>query len=157
MYAIHHVSEQRRSDSRRTMHLCDPSQLVLRLDGGEGVCEPFLCRGEARGRCVDRKVSNFTHSRHLDPTSLPTYYYIYTLGSHVLGKLALTDMHIVSGTRVLSLDDKTARKNAKADLALLSAAWVPSADAAGCRLMADWNHWVFVFDDRTSRASHSYF
>lgn len=52
------------------------------------------------------------------------------------------------GNRVLNLDDKTARRNAKADLALLSASWVPSADEAGCRLMADWNHWVFVFDDR---------
>ncbi|KAI4596748.1 hypothetical protein KJ359_005090 [Pestalotiopsis sp. 9143b] len=47
----------------------------------------------------------------------------------------------------LQLDGDEATRNARADMAYLSATWVPRADAAGLRLMTDWNHWVFAFDD----------
>lgn len=44
--------------------------------------------------------------------------------------------------RVLSLDEKMAARNVKADFAYLSALWAPSADEEAYRMTVDWNHWV---------------
>ncbi|KAK6214577.1 hypothetical protein LQW54_004299 [Pestalotiopsis sp. IQ-011] len=43
----------------------------------------------------------------------------------------------------LQLEGDEAERNARADLAYLSATGVPRADAAGLRLLTDWNHWEY--------------
>jgi hypothetical protein len=43
---------------------------------------------------------------------------------------------------VYQLNEKQARKNAKADFSYMNAIWAPYADADSLRLMIDWHHWV---------------
>lgn len=50
--------------------------------------------------------------------------------------------------RLMMKDDKWAAKNAKVDLAFLASAWCWTCDEAILNLSMDWNHWVFLFDDR---------
>jgi len=50
--------------------------------------------------------------------------------------------------RMMMKDERWAAKNAKVDLAFLAAAWCHTCDEATLNLSMDWNHWVFLFDDR---------
>ncbi|KAF2971668.1 hypothetical protein GQX73_g1886 [Xylaria multiplex] len=49
---------------------------------------------------------------------------------------------------VYNLDEKMAERNAKADFAYMNAIWAPHADEEAFRMMVDWHHWVFAFDDQ---------
>ncbi|OTA61599.1 Presilphiperfolan-8-beta-ol synthase [Hypoxylon sp. EC38] len=50
--------------------------------------------------------------------------------------------------RIMKMDEKTSAKNAKVDLCYLASIWAPDADDVALRMMLDWNHWVFLFDDQ---------
>ncbi|KAI2771552.1 terpenoid synthase [Daldinia loculata] len=50
--------------------------------------------------------------------------------------------------RIMKMDEKTSAKNKRADLCYLCSLWAPDADAESLRVMLDWCHWVFVFDDQ---------
>ncbi|TRX96398.1 hypothetical protein FHL15_002670 [Xylaria flabelliformis] len=49
---------------------------------------------------------------------------------------------------IYNLDEKMAKRNAKADFAYMNAIWAPHADEEAYRMMVDWHHWVFAFDDQ---------
>ncbi|KAI1267885.1 Presilphiperfolan-8-beta-ol synthase [Xylariaceae sp. FL1019] len=49
---------------------------------------------------------------------------------------------------IYDLDEKMAKRNAKADFAYMNAIWAPHADEEAYRMMVDWHHWVFAFDDQ---------
>ncbi|KAI3334512.1 Presilphiperfolan-8-beta-ol synthase [Ustulina deusta] len=49
---------------------------------------------------------------------------------------------------VYNLDKKMAKRNSKADFAYMNAIWAPHADEEAYRMMVDWHHWVFAFDDQ---------
>ncbi|KAI0007135.1 isoprenoid synthase domain-containing protein [Xylariaceae sp. FL0662B] len=51
-------------------------------------------------------------------------------------------------SRVFNLTEEKARKNAQADFAYMNAIWAPKADDIALRVMIDWHHWVFAFDDQ---------
>ncbi|RWA13226.1 hypothetical protein EKO27_g1845 [Xylaria grammica] len=48
---------------------------------------------------------------------------------------------------IYKLDEKMAKRNSKADFAYMNAIWAPHADEEAYRMMVDWHHWVFAFDD----------
>lgn len=50
--------------------------------------------------------------------------------------------------RILGLDAKEAIRNSKADFTYMAAIWIPDADEEALRVVVDWLHWVFYFDDR---------
>lgn len=45
-------------------------------------------------------------------------------------------------------DEKRRKKNSTTDFAYMTALWIPKADAESLRMILDWNHWIFLFDDR---------
>lgn len=49
---------------------------------------------------------------------------------------------------VLGLDEEEAIRVSKADFTYLAAMWVPDGDEEGLRVVTDWLHWVFYFDDQ---------
>ncbi|KAI1163815.1 Presilphiperfolan-8-beta-ol synthase [Nemania serpens] len=49
---------------------------------------------------------------------------------------------------VYNLDENMAKRNSKADFAYMNAIWAPNADEEAYRMMVDWHHWVFAFDDQ---------
>ncbi|KAI1746642.1 Presilphiperfolan-8-beta-ol synthase [Xylaria castorea] len=49
---------------------------------------------------------------------------------------------------IYNLDETMAKRNAKADFAYMNAIWAPHADEEAYRMMVDWHHWVFAFDDQ---------
>lgn len=49
---------------------------------------------------------------------------------------------------ILRLDEKAARRNSKADFTYLAALWIPDADEEALRVVVDWLHWIFFFDDQ---------
>ncbi|RHZ53952.1 hypothetical protein CDV55_104405 [Aspergillus turcosus] len=51
-------------------------------------------------------------------------------------------------TRIISADDKWASRNSRVDLCFLASIWAPYCDEEALRMMVDWNHWVFLFDDQ---------
>ncbi|RYP24797.1 hypothetical protein DL765_000343 [Monosporascus sp. GIB2] len=50
--------------------------------------------------------------------------------------------------RVYKAGEKWAARNSKVDLAYLASIWAPTCDEEALRMMVDWNHWVFLFDDQ---------
>lgn len=50
--------------------------------------------------------------------------------------------------RIMKMDEKTSAKNTRVDLCYLASIWAPDADEEALRMMLDWNHWVFLFDDQ---------
>ncbi|ETS80850.1 hypothetical protein PFICI_08379 [Pestalotiopsis fici W106-1] len=50
--------------------------------------------------------------------------------------------------QTLKMDEKAVERNKKADFCLLSALWTPEGDEWGLRLVTDWNHWAFPWDDQ---------
>ncbi|OTA98480.1 hypothetical protein M426DRAFT_69724 [Hypoxylon sp. CI-4A] len=51
-------------------------------------------------------------------------------------------------TRIAKMDEKARAKNTRVDLCYLVSIWAPDADEEALRMMLDWNHWVFLFDDQ---------
>ncbi|KAI0169616.1 Presilphiperfolan-8-beta-ol synthase [Hypoxylon sp. FL1284] len=51
-------------------------------------------------------------------------------------------------SRLMNWDEKTSAKNTRVDLCYLASIWAPEADEDALRMMLDWNHWVFLFDDQ---------
>ncbi|KAL3483007.1 Presilphiperfolan-8-beta-ol synthase [Aspergillus germanicus] len=51
-------------------------------------------------------------------------------------------------SRVILADEKWASRNSKVDLCYLASIWAPYCDEEALRMMVDWNHWVFLFDDQ---------
>ncbi|KAJ8132310.1 hypothetical protein O1611_g1315 [Lasiodiplodia mahajangana] len=49
---------------------------------------------------------------------------------------------------VYDLDEHTAKRNERVDFAYMSALWAPYADEDAYRMVIDWNHWIFAFDDQ---------
>ncbi|GME40823.1 Terpene synthase metal binding domain protein [Neofusicoccum parvum] len=49
---------------------------------------------------------------------------------------------------ILRLDEKEARRNSKADFTYMASVWIPDADEEALRVVVDWLHWVFYFDDQ---------
>ncbi|KGO75960.1 Terpenoid synthase [Penicillium italicum] len=49
---------------------------------------------------------------------------------------------------IIQADEKWASRNTKVDLAYLASIWAPTCDQEALRMMIDWNHWVFLFDDQ---------
>ncbi|KAI1080884.1 isoprenoid synthase domain-containing protein [Whalleya microplaca] len=49
---------------------------------------------------------------------------------------------------VFNLNEEQAQKNTEANFALMNAMWAPNAGDAALRVMIDWHHWVFAFDDQ---------
>lgn len=45
-------------------------------------------------------------------------------------------------------DENTRKKNSEVDFAYMAAIWTPNADAESLRMILDWNHWIFLLDDR---------
>ncbi|KAI9035559.1 terpene synthase family protein [Aspergillus affinis] len=50
--------------------------------------------------------------------------------------------------RTISASQQWAARNSKVDLAYLASIWAPYCDEEALRMMVDWNHWVFLFDDQ---------
>ncbi|KAI0393303.1 Presilphiperfolan-8-beta-ol synthase [Xylariaceae sp. FL0594] len=50
--------------------------------------------------------------------------------------------------KIMKMDERTNQKNARVDLCYLASIWAPNADEEALRMMLDWNHWVFLFDDQ---------
>ncbi|EKG10918.1 Terpenoid synthase [Macrophomina phaseolina MS6] len=48
---------------------------------------------------------------------------------------------------VLHLEQKTAQRNSKADFTYLASLWIADADEEALRVVVDWLHWIFFFDD----------
>ncbi|RYC55946.1 hypothetical protein CHU98_g10274 [Xylaria longipes] len=46
------------------------------------------------------------------------------------------------------MDEKTSTKNTRVDLCYLASIWAPMGDEEALRMMLDWSHWVFLFDDQ---------
>ncbi|KAF7596078.1 hypothetical protein BBP40_003340 [Aspergillus hancockii] len=53
-----------------------------------------------------------------------------------------------STASVIGATDKWTSRNVRVDLAYLASTWAPYCDAEALRVMIDWNHWVFLFDDQ---------
>ncbi|KAJ6002360.1 Presilphiperfolan-8-beta-ol synthase [Penicillium sp. IBT 35674x] len=51
-------------------------------------------------------------------------------------------------TKIIQADEKWASRNSRVDLAYLASIWAPTCDEEALRMMVDWNHWVFLFDDQ---------
>ncbi|KAI1419590.1 Presilphiperfolan-8-beta-ol synthase [Xylaria sp. FL1777] len=51
-------------------------------------------------------------------------------------------------TKIMNMDEKTSSRNTRVDLCFLASIWAPDADEEALRMMLDWNHWVFLFDDQ---------
>jgi len=51
-------------------------------------------------------------------------------------------------TKIMKGDEKWAARNTKVDLCFLASIWAPQCDDVALRMMLDWNHWVFLFDDQ---------
>ncbi|CDM27661.1 Presilphiperfolan-8-beta-ol synthase [Penicillium roqueforti FM164] len=49
---------------------------------------------------------------------------------------------------IIQADEKWASRNTRVDLAYLASIWAPTCDQEALRMMIDWNHWVFLFDDQ---------
>jgi hypothetical protein len=50
--------------------------------------------------------------------------------------------------KIMGADAKWSQRNSRVDLCYLASIWAPECDAAALRIMVDWNHWVFLFDDQ---------
>ncbi|KAI0145598.1 Presilphiperfolan-8-beta-ol synthase [Xylariaceae sp. FL1272] len=50
--------------------------------------------------------------------------------------------------KIMNFDERMAARNARVDLCFLASIWAPHADETALRMMLDWNHWVFLFDDQ---------
>ncbi|KAK8052035.1 Presilphiperfolan-8-beta-ol synthase [Apiospora rasikravindrae] len=50
--------------------------------------------------------------------------------------------------RIMGMSDQMSARNAKVDLCYLASIWAPNANEEDLRMMLDWNHWVFLFDDQ---------
>ncbi|GAW16728.1 hypothetical protein ANO14919_061650 [Xylariales sp. No.14919] len=48
----------------------------------------------------------------------------------------------------MNMDEKTSAKNTSADFCFLASIWAPNADEEALRMLLDWSHWVFHFDDQ---------
>ncbi|KAI8243934.1 Presilphiperfolan-8-beta-ol synthase [Colletotrichum sp. SAR 10_96] len=53
-----------------------------------------------------------------------------------------------NASEVFQFDETAAKKNVKADFALMCALSAPYADEEALRMMVDWHNWVFIFDDQ---------
>ncbi|PKX94108.1 terpene synthase family protein [Aspergillus novofumigatus IBT 16806] len=51
-------------------------------------------------------------------------------------------------TRIIFADQQRASRNSRVDLCFLASIWAPYCDDEALRMMVDWNHWVFLFDDQ---------
>ncbi|KAI0206676.1 Presilphiperfolan-8-beta-ol synthase [Astrocystis sublimbata] len=51
-------------------------------------------------------------------------------------------------TKIMHMDEKMSARNTRVDLCFLASIWAPDADEDALRMMLDWNHWVFLFDDQ---------
>ncbi|KAI0410412.1 Presilphiperfolan-8-beta-ol synthase [Xylaria grammica] len=51
-------------------------------------------------------------------------------------------------SKIMNMDEKTSAKNTRADFCFLASIWAPNADEEALRMLLDWNHWVFHFDDQ---------
>ena len=51
---------------------------------------------------------------------------------------------------LMKKDDAWSAKNASVELGFLCSTWAPTAGAEALRTLFDYNHWVFLFDDRMS-------
>ncbi|KAF9637887.1 hypothetical protein BFW01_g8783 [Lasiodiplodia theobromae] len=49
---------------------------------------------------------------------------------------------------VLGMDEEEAIRVSKADFTYLAAMWVPDGDEEALRVVTDWLHWIFYFDDQ---------
>ncbi|KAF4826986.1 Cytochrome P450 monooxygenase BOT4 [Colletotrichum tropicale] len=49
---------------------------------------------------------------------------------------------------VMTYDEAEAAKNSKVDLCFLASIWSPIASEDRLKIMLDWHHWVFLFDDQ---------
>ncbi|KAM7194816.1 Isoprenoid synthase domain containing protein [Rhypophila sp. PSN 637] len=49
---------------------------------------------------------------------------------------------------MMNQDSTWAGRNSKVDLAYLACIWSPDASEEDMRIIMDWNHWVFLFDDQ---------
>ncbi|KAK2774731.1 hypothetical protein CKAH01_13065 [Colletotrichum kahawae] len=58
---------------------------------------------------------------------------------------AIGDQWIAS---VMKYDEAEAAKNSKVDLCFLASIWSPIASEDRLKIMLDWHHWVFLFDDQ---------
>ncbi|KAI4254073.1 MAG: hypothetical protein LQ352_003319 [Teloschistes flavicans] len=58
-------------------------------------------------------------------------------------------------TKVIDADETWDSKNRKVDLCYLASIWAPSCDEEALRMMVDWNHWVFLFDDLFDEGPYS--
>jgi hypothetical protein len=50
---------------------------------------------------------------------------------------------------LMKKSDAWSAKNASIELGFLCSTWAPTASADALRTLFDYNHWVFLFDDRT--------
>ncbi|KAJ3557354.1 hypothetical protein NPX13_g9945 [Xylaria arbuscula] len=50
--------------------------------------------------------------------------------------------------QIMKWDKKASAKNTRTDLCYLVALWAPTCDEEALRVMLDWQHWVFLFDDQ---------
>ncbi|KAI2606579.1 Presilphiperfolan-8-beta-ol synthase [Hypoxylon sp. NC1633] len=50
--------------------------------------------------------------------------------------------------RIMNMDEKMCARNVRTDLCYMTSIWVPNADEEALRVMLDFNHWVFLFDDQ---------
>ncbi|KAJ8121679.1 hypothetical protein ONZ43_g1933 [Nemania bipapillata] len=64
------------------------------------------------------------------------------------------ERHPSAPSRVMKFDEKTNARNTRVDLCYLASIWAPDADEEALRMMLDWNHWVFLFDDQEFDEGH---
>ncbi|KAJ8118391.1 hypothetical protein ONZ43_g3998 [Nemania bipapillata] len=116
-----------------------------------GLLEDVSSRGNISMANVDHFLVN-ENQASLKPTSVK----IPDLFSSIMSAEPLMNPHYEKvkpqadswAAMVYDLDEYMAKRNAKVDFAYMSALWAPHADKEGYRMVVDWNHWVFAFDDQ---------
>ena len=62
-------------------------------------------------------------------------------------ELTIRQLVLIIRFSALAMDQETAKKWKKLDIAYMSAICAPYADVETLKLMNDWNGWLFAFDD----------
>nr|AHY23930.1 terpene synthase [Hypoxylon sp. E7406B] len=103
------------------------AQLSLMSSSPEPVKKP----DEKRSVRIPDLFSSIMSTR---PVVNPNYFKVKAEGDRWIAKL-------------LKMDEKASVKNSRVNLCYLISMWAPTADDEALRMMLDWAHWGFAFDD----------
>ncbi|KAF3810516.1 Presilphiperfolan-8-beta-ol synthase [Colletotrichum gloeosporioides] len=86
----------------------------------------------------------------------PNYFEVKAVGDQWIARIVLRSGVVLSpklthralSGSVMKYDEAEAAKNSKVDLCFLASIWSPIASEDRLKIMLDWHHWVFLFDDQ---------